>query len=62
MGELLAGVLGPRLRTVVLSHLSEQNNDPALARLAAAEVLRHSTTALHLARQDGPLLVAAPAP
>jgi len=62
MGELLAGVHGPRLRTVVLAHLSEQNNDPALARLAAAEVLRHSTTALHLARQDEPLLVAAPAP
>lgn len=60
MGELLAGVLGPRLRTVVLSHLSEQNNDPALARLAAEEVLKNTTTALHLARQEAPLLVAAP--
>ena len=60
MGELLSGVLGARLRTVVLAHLSEQNNDPALARLAAAEVLRHSAAALHLARQDEPLPVAAP--
>ncbi|MDR3669803.1 MAG: MBL fold metallo-hydrolase [Holophaga sp.] len=60
MGELLAGVLGPRLRTLVLAHLSEQNNDPALARLAAEEVLRHSTTLLHLACQDTPLLVAGP--
>ena len=58
MAELLTGVLAPRLRTVILSHLSEQNNDPALARLAAAEVLRNSTTALHLARQEEPLLVA----
>ena len=39
MGELLAGVLGPRLKTVVLAHLSEQNNDPELARFAAAAVL-----------------------
>jgi phosphoribosyl 1,2-cyclic phosphodiesterase len=59
MGQLLSGVLGARLKHVVLAHLSEQNNDPALARLAAAEVLRHSSTALHLARQDEPLLVAA---
>jgi len=58
MGELLAGVLGPRLRTVILAHLSEQNNDPALARLAAAEVLRDTATVLHLARQEEPLLVA----
>ena len=36
MGELLAGVLGPRLRTVILAHLSEQNNDPEFARGAAA--------------------------
>jgi phosphoribosyl 1,2-cyclic phosphodiesterase len=59
MGELLAGVLSARLKTVILAHLSEHNNDPALARLAAAEILRHSATVLHLARQDEPLLVAA---
>lgn len=40
MADLLGRALGPRLRTVVLAHLSEQNNDPALARLAASEVLR----------------------
>ncbi|MDR3673094.1 MAG: MBL fold metallo-hydrolase [Holophaga sp.] len=60
MGELLTGILTPRLKTLVLAHLSEHNNDPALARLAAAEVLRHSSTVLHLARQDEPLQVAAP--
>jgi phosphoribosyl 1,2-cyclic phosphodiesterase len=59
MGELLARVLSPRLRTVVLAHLSEQNNDPDLARFTAAEVLKHSTTSLHLACQREPLLVAA---
>jgi phosphoribosyl 1,2-cyclic phosphodiesterase len=60
MGELLAQVLAPRLRTVVLAHLSEQNNDPALARLAAEAVLAGSGTALHLARQQEPLFIPAP--
>jgi phosphoribosyl 1,2-cyclic phosphodiesterase len=59
MGELLARVLSPRLRTVVLAHLSEHNNDPDLARFTASEVLKHSTTILHLACQREPLLVAA---
>jgi phosphoribosyl 1,2-cyclic phosphodiesterase len=59
MGQLLAGVLAPRLRTVVLAHLSEQNNDPDLARFAAEEVLKDSKVALLLARQREPLLVAA---
>jgi len=40
MAELLGRALGPRLRKVVLAHLSEQNNAPELARLAAREVLR----------------------
>ena len=57
MGELLGRVLGPRLRTVVLAHLSEQNNDPGLARFAAAEILKTSDITLHLARQAEPLLV-----
>ncbi|MBI4912708.1 MAG: MBL fold metallo-hydrolase [Acidobacteria bacterium] len=39
MAELLSQALGPRLRHLVLAHLSEQNNDPALARLAAEEAL-----------------------
>ena len=58
MGELLGGVLSPRLRTVVLAHLSEQNNDPELARGAAAVILGGAATALHVALQDEPLVVA----
>ena len=59
MGELLSGILSPRLRTVILAHLSEQNNTPEFARSAAEVVLRHSTATLHLARQNDPLVVAA---
>ena len=60
MAELLGRVLTPRLRTVVLAHLSEHNNEPALARLAAEEVLGDARAALHLACQLVPLPVAAP--
>ena len=60
MAELLGRVLAPRLRTVVLAHLSEHNNDPALARLAAVEALGSAPAALHLACQHEPLRVAAP--
>jgi phosphoribosyl 1,2-cyclic phosphodiesterase len=60
MAELLARVLAPRLRTVVLAHLSEQNNDPALARLAAETALAGATTALHLASQQDPLFLPVP--
>lgn len=56
MAGLLDGALGTRLRNVVLAHLSEQNNDPALARFAAEEVLRNRTEiSLHLASQREPL-------
>lgn len=55
MAELLGRVLAPRLRQVVLAHLSESNNDPALARLAAEEVLRGSGATLHVAHQRVPL-------
>lgn len=58
MAELLHGVRSPRLRAVVLAHLSEQNNLPELARFAAAEALRGSTTALAVAGQREPLVVA----
>ena len=57
MAELLAKVLSPRLQALVLSHLSEQNNHPDLARLAALEALGSAATALHLATQDDPLAV-----
>lgn len=55
MAELLGRVLSPRLRQVVLAHLSESNNDPGLARFAAEEVLRGTAVALHLAHQRDPL-------
>jgi len=40
--DLLASVLGPRLRTVFLAHLSAECNTPALARRALREVLQHA--------------------
>ena len=59
MGELLARALGPRLRTVVLAHLSEQNNDPDLARFAAEAVLRGTGVRLLVASQGEPLATGA---
>ena len=55
MAELLAKVTSPRLRRLVLAHLSESNNHPDLARFAAEEVLRGTSVALHLAHQRDPL-------
>jgi hypothetical protein len=55
MAELLGRVLSPRLKQVVLAHLSESNNDPGLARFAAEEILRGSPVALHVAQQREPL-------
>jgi len=40
--ELLASVLGPRLRTVFLAHLSAECNTPALAERAVREVLQRA--------------------
>jgi len=60
MAELLASVLSPRLRTVVMAHLSEQNNDPELVRVVASEVLRGWRTSLHLAHQCEPLRLEPP--
>jgi phosphoribosyl 1,2-cyclic phosphodiesterase len=57
---LLERCLSSRLRRVVLAHLSEQNNDPALARFAAEEVLRNTETALSVALQKDPLELADP--
>ena len=56
--ELLGRCLSPRLRAVVLAHLSEQNNDPELARFAAEEALRGTGTRLHVAQQKDPLELA----
>ncbi len=55
MAELLAQVLSPRLRAVVLAHLSEANNHPGLARFAAEEALRGSATSLQVAHQRNPI-------
>jgi phosphoribosyl 1,2-cyclic phosphodiesterase len=55
MAELLSQVLSPRLRTLVLAHLSESNNHPDLARFAAEEVLKGCSTELFLAHQRQPL-------
>ena len=57
--ELLARVCSPRLRAVVLAHLSEQNNAPELARFAAEEVLRTLGIRPLVASQREPLAVAA---
>jgi phosphoribosyl 1,2-cyclic phosphodiesterase len=59
MAELLARVCSPRLRQVVLAHLSEANNHPDLARFAAEEILRGTRVALHLAHQREPLALSA---
>ncbi len=56
--DLLARCHSSRLLSVVLAHLSEQNNDPELARFAAAEVLRSSKTGLQVAGQKDPLALA----
>jgi len=52
---LLAKIISPELKNVVLAHLSEQNNDPALAKMASQEVIRQMGmgTALHVASPDG---------
>lgn len=55
MAELLQSVLTPRLRSVVLAHLSEQNNDPLLALAAARLALGGHPAGLHLATQKEPL-------
>lgn len=54
MQSLLTELIHHRLRLVVLVHISEENNDPALAVRAAREVLRQSGIEVHVARQDRP--------
>ena len=55
--KLLAQVLHPGLRHVLLAHLSEHNNTPAHAERAAAQVLRGSSALLQVASQYGPSAV-----
>lgn len=54
MCSLLAALLHDRLRTVVLVHLSENNNTPDLVRELAGAVLRDHPARLHLAERDRP--------
>ncbi len=53
--ELLTDALSPRLRTLILGHLSEENNRPEKALAAAEAVLRdadaHGHVAVHVAEQ-----------
>jgi phosphoribosyl 1,2-cyclic phosphodiesterase len=57
--EMLDRVVSPATRHIVLAHLSEQNNDPALARLAAADAMGKrrgdhlGSPRLHVASQGG---------
>ena len=52
--ELLAALAGSRVEHVVLGHLSEQNNEPALALGAARQALAGATTTLVAASQGHP--------
>lgn len=58
-GELLAQVVGPRLRHLVLAHLSEENNKPELAQDTVAKLCRlpgHVRLDIALQRVIGPVL------
>jgi phosphoribosyl 1,2-cyclic phosphodiesterase len=49
--KMLGKVISPVLKNIVLAHLSEQNNDPALARLASIDVATKNGSALYVASQ-----------
>jgi len=53
---LLGKIISPDLKNVVLAHLSENNNDPALAKLASITVIDQSGmgAALHVASPNEP--------
>lgn len=57
--QLLRDGLGPRLRHLVLAHLSEENNHPRKALAAAEEALREAgaldRVSVHVGRQDAAL-------
>ena len=54
MCSLLSQLLHEQLRTVVLVHLSENNNSPDLVKRLAVEVLANHGASLHLAEKDHP--------
>jgi phosphoribosyl 1,2-cyclic phosphodiesterase len=51
--DFLDKVISPSLKNIVLAHLSEQNNDPALARLASCGAISRANleATLHVASQ-----------
>jgi phosphoribosyl 1,2-cyclic phosphodiesterase len=61
--EMLLSIISPALKHIVLAHLSEQNNDPALARLTSLSAINqtNSCATLHVASQgeaiEAPLAV-----
>lgn len=54
MASLLSSLLHDRLQTVVLVHISENNNTPDDARRLAESALRGHPAVLHVAGQDDP--------
>lgn len=54
MASLLHALLHPELRTVVLVHISENNNAPDVARRMAEQVLRGHQASLHVASHHDP--------
>ncbi len=54
MSKLLHHLLHDTLRTVVLVHLSENNNRPELAQSMAEQVLQGHSAKLYVAAQDAP--------
>jgi len=56
--EALSECIGNGLRTVVLAHLSDENNRPELARASAHEALKNSGAELHVTSRtaSGPFL------
>jgi len=54
MASLLSSLLHDALRTVVLVHISENNNSPEAARRLAESALRDHSATLHVAEQHGP--------
>jgi phosphoribosyl 1,2-cyclic phosphodiesterase len=54
MNSLLCDLLHEHLHTVVLVHISENNNHPELARSMAARALGTHPARLHVAAQDAP--------
>lgn len=54
MASLLHDLLHDDLRTVLLVHISENNNQPDIARRMAQGVLKNHPATLHVAEQDEP--------